>query len=101
MSENPMLDRWQRTFNGDGGDYTFTMSHISIEGSDVECRIEKGEWVLTQRMNNGGTWTARSEDKTSAVLLLIAGRSGNARVSGTVDYTPPLVVEPDAPEEPQ
>lgn len=89
-----MLDRWEKTFNGDGGDYAFTMSRISIGGEDVEAHIEQGEWVLTQRMDNGGTWTARSEDKVSAVLLLIAGRSGNARVSGTVDYTPPAVVTP-------
>lgn len=94
VTGNPHMDRWERVFNGDGGDYVFTMSHIGIQGRDVECRIEKGEWVLTQHMDGGGTWTARSEDKVSAVLLLIAGRSGNAQVSGTVDYTPP----PPAPE---
>ena len=44
-----MLERWERTFGGNGGDYIFTMSHISVSGEGIEASIEKGEWVLTQR----------------------------------------------------
>jgi hypothetical protein len=89
-----MLETWEQVFSGDGGDYMFTMSHISIQGRGVEVRIEGGEWVLTQRMDNGGVWTARSDDMVSAVLLLIAGRSGNASVNGTIDYAPATAEEP-------
>lgn len=89
-----MLDRWHEVFGGHGGDYLFTMSNVSIGGEDVTACIENGEWVLTQRMSNGGVWTARSDDKVSAVLLLIAGRSGNARVNGSVDYDSPSTETP-------
>lgn len=84
--KHPMLDTFERCFNGEDGDYTFTMSHISLQGRDVECRIEKGQWVLTQRHDNGRVWTARSESKLGAVLLLIAIRGGLAGVFGECSY---------------
>jgi hypothetical protein len=70
-----MLDRFERVFNGDGGDYTFTMSGVAISGMDVEQRFEKGQWVLTQRQDSR-EWTARSASHVGAVLLLIAARWG-------------------------
>jgi hypothetical protein len=70
-----MLDRFNEVFDGDGGDYTFTMSHVAISGRDVDVKLERGEWVLTQH-EGGLTWTARQESKMAAVLLLIAARLG-------------------------
>lgn len=70
-----MLDRFMEVFDGDGGDYQFTMSHVAISGRDVEVRLERGEWVLTQR-ERGLEWTARHNSKMAAVLLLIAARLG-------------------------
>lgn len=71
-------DTFERVFNGDGGDYTFNMSHIAISGRNVECELPRdgtGQWVLTQR-DGARVWTARHESKPAAVLLLIAARLG-------------------------
>lgn len=81
---NPMLDRFRVVFDGDGGDYDFTMSHVAIGGRGVEVTLDRGEWVLTQRIGEA-TWTARNEDKTAAVLLLIAARMGFV---GELRYAP-------------
>lgn len=72
---NPMLDSFMEVFDGRGGDYEFTMSHVAISGHGIEVEFDAGEYVLTQR-EDGHVWTARSEYKTAAVLLLIAARVG-------------------------
>jgi hypothetical protein len=72
---NVMLDRFNEVFDGDGGDYTFTMSHVALSGVGVEVQLDRGEWVLTQR-NDGMEWTARHHDRVAATLLLIAARMG-------------------------
>lgn len=66
---------FKQVFDSDGGDYTFVMSHVGLSGRDVAVRLEAGKWVLTQR-SDGREWTVRHEDKTCAVLLLIAARMG-------------------------
>lgn len=72
---NRLLDRFNDVFDGEGGDYTFTMSHVALSGVDVELKLDHGYWVLTQR-SDGMEWTARHQDKVAAVLLLIAARMG-------------------------
>jgi hypothetical protein len=87
---NPMLDYFEEVFNGQGGDYNFTMSHVAISGRDVECELARdgtGEWVLTQR-EHGREWTARHESKMAAVLLLIAARLGLEGELHPMDETP-------------
>lgn len=64
-----------RVFDGDGADYTFATSHVALSGTHVQVRFEQGMWVLTQQ-EGSSTWTARSQSKTGAVLLLIAARMG-------------------------
>jgi hypothetical protein len=72
-----MLDTFNEIFDGDAPDYRFVTSHVALTGRDIEVEVERGEWVLTQREHNGDrVWTARHEDQTAAVLLLIAARMG-------------------------
>lgn len=68
-------DWFDRVFEGDGGDYRFVMSGVALSGRDVQMELQDGKWVLTQAEPHA-TYIVEHEDRTCAVLLMLAARWG-------------------------
>lgn len=73
MSE---FSNWfDQVFEGDGGDYRFVMPGVALSGRDVRQEFRDGKWMLTQTEPHA-TYVVEHEDRTCAVLLLLAARWG-------------------------
>lgn len=82
MSLDPTAEvrLFDKVFNGDHGDYAFTMSNVAISGLDLpfEYDTTTHEWVLKQTASHAGskTWEARDASHFGVVLKMIALRLG-------------------------